>query len=89
MPKPDAKTQEALDKLFNAWLALNDILSSGGYLYKADKTGKILHGADGKPVTVNAHQFNLLMSDPINGFPAFAAQKGLRVKTVQRDFPKN
>lgn len=85
--KLDPKTVEALDKLFNAWLALNGIISKGGALYQADPKGQILLNRQGQQIKADPQQFKTLINDPINGFQAFVAKKGIHIKTVQRDFP--
>ena len=85
--KLDPKTIDALDKLFNAWLALNGIVSKGGALYKADTKGAILLNPQKQPIKVDPQLFKTLMDDPTQGFEAFVAKKGIHIKTVQRDFP--
>jgi hypothetical protein len=42
----DAKSVESLDKLYNAWLAKNDIVSKDGILYQANKNGDIIKEAN-------------------------------------------
>jgi hypothetical protein len=85
--KLDPQTIDALDKLFNAWLALNGIISKGGALYKADPKGQILLNPQGQSMKADPQQFKTLINDPTHGFQAFVAKKGIHIKTVQRDFP--
>jgi hypothetical protein len=86
--KLDSKTVDALDKLFNAWLALNGIISQGGALYKADAKGTILLNSQQQRIKVDPQQFKILMNDSTHGFQAFVAKKGIHVKTIQREFPE-
>ncbi len=83
----DQETTDALDKVFNAWLALNSILSHEGKLYKSDPTGQIIRDANGSLLTVNPEQFKLLMQDPVIGLQAYAAKQGLHLKPTLQDFP--
>lgn len=86
--KLDPKKIDALDKLFNAWLALNGVISKGGALYKADNTGQILQTPHGQPIKVDPIQFKTLINDPVHGFQAFVAKKGIKITTVQQTFPQ-
>lgn len=88
MAKAEQQTVDVVDKLFNAWLALNNIFSHDGHLYQADNKGQIVYDAQGRPIIVDVHQFKLLIADPQKGFHAYAAVKGIRINTVQRTFPK-
>lgn len=87
MSKLEPDVTAALDKLFNSWLAFNNMLSHEGFLYQADETGKKLNDAQGNPLKVNPEEFKALMADPKKGFKSYAAQKGLRVTPVAHDFP--
>jgi len=83
----DTNTVAALDELFNAWLALNGVISRDGALYQVDPKGKVLLDAQGKELRVVPEQFRLLINDPTQGFNAFVARKGIKVTPIQRDFP--
>ncbi|RUR12449.1 hypothetical protein [Legionella sp. km772] len=84
----DDKTTDALDKIFNAWLAFHNILSQDGRLYKSDSKGQIMRNAQGGSITINAQEFKLLMLDPEKGLQAYAAKQGIRLKPQLRDFPQ-
>lgn len=84
----DEQTTEALDKIFNAWLAANKIISHNGKLYQSDDQGQILYDAKNNPITVIPEQFKLLIVDPIKGIDAYATQQGIHIHPVIRDYPK-
>lgn len=86
--KLDSKATNALDKLFNAWLALNDIVSKGGSLYQADNKGHILADAQGKEKLVDPVSFKSLIDDPARGFKFYADKKGVPMDTEKKEFPK-
>ncbi|PJD91556.1 MAG: hypothetical protein CK426_00440 [Legionella sp.] len=88
MAELDEKTIEALDELFNAWLVMNGIVNQDGTLYQADGEGTILSNQQGEPMRVHPEQFQSLINDPGKGFSSFVAKKGLRVNTIQRDYPE-
>lgn len=83
----DPEMTAALDKLFNAWLALNGLLSKGGVLYRADDQGEILLASDGRQVIVDPNFFEALINDPEKGYQAFAAKKGVRIQLAYQPFP--
>jgi len=84
----DEQTTDALDKIFNAWLAFHSILSHDGKLYQSDSKGQIMRDANGNLLTVNPEQFKLLMQHPEDGLQAYAAKQGIRLKPKMRDFPQ-
>ena len=84
----DPKTVEALDGLFNAWLALNGMISKGGALYQVDSKGDVLLDSKGAAVKVDPRRFNALIQDPVHGFNVFVAKKGLKINLIHREFPK-
>ncbi len=67
---------DALDKIFNAWLAKNNVISKDSSLYKVDINGKILKDANGQ-VKADVEQVKKLMNDPEKGLANYAESKGL------------
>lgn len=65
---------EMLDKLFNAWLAENNIVSKASALYEANAKGEITHDANGE-VKVNSEHIKQLMNDPEKGLVKYAQEK--------------
>lgn len=84
----DDQTTDALDKIFNAWLAFHSILSQDGKLYKSDSKGQIMRNAQGALLSINPQEFKLLMLDPEQGLQAYAAKQGIHLKPQLRDFPQ-
>ncbi len=68
---------EELDRIFNAWLAENAIITQDSTLYQATERGDI-SWAQGKPVTVSAETITQLINDKREkGLQAFLERKGL------------
>lgn len=84
----DEQTINALDKIFNAWLASHGMLTKGGTLYFADSLGEIALDTQGTPRSANSEQFKLLLLDPEKGLRAYAARQGIRLKPDLQDFPE-
>jgi hypothetical protein len=51
----------AMDTLFNAWLAENDMISKGGVIYAGTTNGDILEDKKGKPVVVPAEKLRAML----------------------------
>ncbi len=50
-PKPlSDEIVAAMDKLFNAWLAENSLISKGGVIYEGDKNGNIKQNKQNEPI---------------------------------------
>ena len=88
MAVTDDQTTDALDKIFNAWLASHHILSQDGRLYKSDSKGQVMRDAQGVLLSINPAEFKLLMFDAEKGLQAYAAQQGIRLKPQLRAFPQ-
>lgn len=80
----DEQTVAALDKLFNAWLALNGLVSKGGVLYLADNFGNILCDEQKRQKKADPQQFRALIADPDKGFQAYTAKKGMNISLMER-----
>ena len=89
MAATDESTTDALDKVFNAWLAFHNILSQDGKLFKADNKGQILRDSNGNLLTIKPEQFKMIMLNPSEGLQAFAAKQGIRIKPQLRDYPSS
>jgi hypothetical protein len=87
MSAVDPKIVDALDKLFNSWLAKNNIISRDGHLYYSDERGNILNDTDNSPLKVDPDKFRELMADPHQGYQAYLSSKGVRIKIAMHDFP--
>jgi hypothetical protein len=84
-------TTDALDKLFNAWLATQrietadgqviDFISKDGFIYKA-VNGEIIQDMQGTPVKVDPNEFRVLLSEQATGFEAFVRKNNKDVEHV-------
>lgn len=88
MTATNEQTTDALDKIFNAWLAFHNIISQDGRLYKSDSTGKPLRDGQGAIIFVKPEEFKFLMLDNEQGLQAYAAKQGIHLKPKLRDFPQ-
>lgn len=74
----DPVVVDALDKIFNAWLAQHNVVSSSSVLYEANALGEIKRDASGD-VHADVEKIKSLMSDPDKGLTKFSADKGLEI----------
>lgn len=88
MATVDEKTTDALDNIFNAWLASHGMLSQDGILYLADKQGRVLRDNQDAPQIIDSDQLKFLLVDPERGLQAYAAKHGLQLKPNLVDFPE-
>jgi len=78
----------ALDRLFNAWLANNDMISKGSTIYVCDEHGEIKMDARGQPVKVQAERVRQLIDDQVEGFATYITAKGMPTTVVQHEYPE-
>lgn len=78
---------DAADKLFNAWLAENNLLSRDSALYQCDANGESLVDNAGNPVRANPDKVKELINDPTNGFQSYLQRKGIQVVLQDHTFP--
>lgn len=88
-PISDTNLQEALDKLFNAWLAENNIKTKGSVLYEATIDGKIRQKEGGGDMVADAKKVEALLRDANKGLQSYFEERGIPTKEViQRDYSK-
>ncbi|AHE65947.1 hypothetical protein [Legionella oakridgensis] len=80
----DAATVDALDKLFNAWLVENNMMSKGGVIYEMDEKGSIKKDSAGNPVKADADKLRELISNSAHGFEAYVHNKNAEVAISSR-----
>ncbi len=79
----DSDTSINLDKLFNAWLAENQIVSQDSMLYASNQEGELLTSS-----TTDLRQKLLqIIDDKKKGFQAFLQEKGMQLVLVRHPFP--
>lgn len=60
-----------LDKLFNAWLAENDMISKDSIIYEADEKGEEKRDKNGNPIRANAEKLRDLIGNEQEGFTSY------------------
>ena len=78
---------ESMDKLFNAWLAENNVVSQDSIFYESNKNGEIIKDEDGRNMIANPDQIKDLVSDPEKGFQKYLDLKGINLTTQQHEYP--
>lgn len=78
------KLQEALDKLFNAWLAKDNIVTKNSTLYECNSDGTIKKDANGHEVRANTEK----IKEKIEGLIAFIRDKGVQTTVNFREYPQ-
>ena len=77
----------AMDVLFNAWLAGQQMISKDGVLYESTEKGEIKKDANGQPVKADPEVIKKLLSDEMKGFPNYAEQRKEGVKVTAQGHP--
>lgn len=75
----DSESVNALDNLFNAWLATKDYLVKDGYLYNANDL------TQDEQNRINPDEIKELMAE--GGLQEFMASKGINAVTYLQDYP--
>lgn len=65
----------AMDKLFNAWLVDNNMLCKSGVVYEATDKGEIKQDNHNQPVKADAKQLKTLIQDSNKGFEKYLQKK--------------
>lgn len=78
--KIDAKMLDALDRIFNAWLAEHGIMTKGGKLYE-QQNGTIIT-ENGQMKLADKQRVRDLIQDPVNGLAQKFKQQGYQLTVV-------
>ncbi|KTD21007.1 Dot/Icm secretion system substrate [Legionella lansingensis] len=70
----DKDSNQGVDKLFNAWLAENNMISKESVIYQGNEKGQILHDSKDEPLRANPEDVRQMVSDKTKGFPHFLEQ---------------
>lgn len=83
-------TVAAMDKLFNAWLAENNMISKGGVIYEATEDGQIKTDANGNPVRADAQALREKIRSNAGGFQQYLEKNHAPVKVdiQQQPYPE-
>lgn len=86
----DELTNAELDKLFNAWLAENNMISKGGVIYEADEAGEIKYDKAGNPQKADPDELKQKVHDKSSGFKRFVHERDEDVELNVREhaYPK-
>lgn len=83
----DPKLVDLMDKLFNSWLAENEIISQGSTLHECDENGLAKEQtAEEKQRTVE--KIKELISNNQEGFAKYLKDKGITINIQQHKFPE-
>lgn len=83
----DPEIVAMLDKLFNAWLAENNIVSKDGVLYQSEANGVIKTDSKGRPLIANHDQVKSLLTDNKKGLIQYFQTKGVEMEVAQHPYP--
>ncbi|MDR3504129.1 MAG: hypothetical protein P4L79_16295 [Legionella sp.] len=73
------ETVSNLDKVFNAWLASNDCVIKGGFIFKANDP------VQNEKTRVSPEEIKKLMDE--GGLEEYMANKGIKIQTRERNYP--
>ncbi len=84
------ETVDALDKLFNAWLAENYMISKGGVIYEGTKDGRIKQDEKGEKVRANPETLRNKISNKDAGFAHYVQKhnKSIHITVQEQPFPE-
>lgn len=71
-----SEKRASLDKLFNAWLASNDLVNKDGIISTADDMGKPIE-------QVKADEFKKLLHDSKSGYCTYLKERGIELNVVE------
>lgn len=85
----DAIQVEAMDKLFNSWLADKNIISQDSMLYEVDEQGEIKLDDRGEKVKPDPQELKALMNDSDKGFASYlkSKDKDVAITIQQHEYP--
>ncbi|WED42656.1 hypothetical protein [Legionella cardiaca] len=86
----EPETIQALDKLLNAHLAENQIISKGGKLYAGDENGQIRRDSKGEPILADVEKAVQAVKDAGKKISELVKEAGkeIPVTTKQHEYPK-
>lgn len=86
----DEQVVAGMDKLFNAWLANQGMISLDGVIYEYEMNEKSKeiqprHDEQGNPVRAQADKLRSMITDPENGFKHYVQEKNAAVQIIAQD----
>lgn len=83
----DPETVVALDKLFNAWLAQQNLVTKNSTIYEVNDQGEIKTDAKGNARKANPERVKALIADRQQGLVSYLAKKGITMVAQQHPYP--
>lgn len=84
----DSELLNCCDKLFNAWLAENGMLSKQGQIYEITDDGEIKQDKNGEPITADPGQVRALLKEQnAESFEAFLNRMKIKLTTEEHSYP--
>lgn len=84
----DPELLDPCDKLFNAWLAENNLLSKHGQIYETMDNGEIRKDAKGMPITADPDKIRTLLNNPAKSFQVYLGKKTIALITQEHPYPE-
>ncbi len=86
----DNEMVSAMDILFNAWLAENNMISKGGVIYEGTKNGQMKQDEQGQPIRANAKMLREKISSNDGGFEQYVHKnnKSVELMIQQQPYPE-
>ena len=81
---------KAMDKLFNAWLAENKLISKGGVIYEGTEDGQLKIDKQGNPVRANAEALREKIASQTDGFEQYVQKhnKSVQIEIQPQPYPQ-
>lgn len=83
----DSKLVDLLDKLFNSWLAENEVVSKGSTLHECDANGDIKEQDQAQKIKT-VEKIKELISNNQEGFGKYLKDKGIPITIQQHKYPE-
>jgi hypothetical protein len=83
----DKETQDALDTLFNVWLAEHGMMTKDGVIYAATKDGHIKQDKTGQWVRVNPDVLRRSIRSQQDGFAQYVQKHAPSIRITLRENP--
>ncbi len=86
--KVSERSEEALDRLFNDWLAANHYASLDSQIVELDNNGEIERDDNYHPIPADKEDVERRLTDPNHGFSSYMEKKGLNLDVYTWEYPR-
>jgi hypothetical protein len=83
----DKQTSEAMDVVFNAWLATKNYISKDGIVFQSTESGEIQKDKAGNPIKANPAELRAAIKDLQDGFKSYAEDKNSTLDVTVKEHP--